>query len=71
MPGISSVVWAKAKFIEDSELGHSASGAEHGKWSPALHRFLDPLASLDRAARHASWSTGTWVSRSYPGAGSI
>jgi homoserine O-acetyltransferase len=33
-----------ARYFEiDSELGHSASGPEHAKWSPALHEFLAPL----------------------------
>jgi hypothetical protein len=27
----------------DSELGHSASGPEHAKWSPVLREFLEPL----------------------------
>jgi len=30
-------------FEIDSELGHSASGPEHAKWSPVLRQFLDPL----------------------------
>jgi homoserine O-acetyltransferase/O-succinyltransferase len=33
-----------ARYFEiDSELGHSASGPEHAKWSPVLQEFLDPL----------------------------
>lgn len=33
-----------ARYFEiDSELGHSASGPEHAKWSPALREFLRPL----------------------------
>jgi homoserine O-acetyltransferase/O-succinyltransferase len=33
-----------ARYFEiDSELGHSASGPEHAKWSPALCEFLAPL----------------------------
>jgi len=33
-----------ARYFEiDSELGHSASGSEHAKWSPVLREFLDPL----------------------------
>jgi homoserine O-acetyltransferase len=33
-----------ARYFEiDSELGHSASGPEHAKWSPTLRQFLDPL----------------------------
>jgi homoserine O-acetyltransferase/O-succinyltransferase len=32
-----------ARYFEiDSDLGHSASGPEHAKWSPALREFLDP-----------------------------
>ena len=30
-------------FEIDSELGHSASGLEHAKWSPVLRQFLEPL----------------------------
>jgi homoserine O-acetyltransferase len=34
----------EARYFEiDSELGHSASGPEHAKWSPALREFLAPL----------------------------
>ena len=33
-----------ARYFEiDSELGHSASGPEHAKWSPALRQFLQLL----------------------------
>jgi len=33
-----------ARYFEiDSDLGHSASGPEHAKWSPALREFLEPL----------------------------
>lgn len=33
-----------ARYFEiDSELGHSASGPEHMKWSPVLREFLEPL----------------------------
>ena len=33
-----------ARYFEiDSELGHSASGPEHAKWSPVLREFLEPL----------------------------
>jgi len=33
-----------ARFFEiDSNLGHSASGPEHAKWSPVLCAFLEPL----------------------------
>jgi homoserine O-acetyltransferase len=35
-----------ARYFEiDSELGHSASGPEHAKWSPALREFLAPLTA--------------------------
>jgi len=30
-------------FEIDSDLGHSASGPEHAKWSPTLREFLRPL----------------------------
>jgi homoserine O-acetyltransferase len=30
-------------FELDSDLGHSSTGAEHAKWSPALRDFLTPL----------------------------
>jgi homoserine O-acetyltransferase len=29
--------------VIDSDLGHSASGPEHAKWSPVLRDFLAPL----------------------------
>jgi homoserine O-acetyltransferase len=33
-----------ARYFEiDSELGHSASGPEHAKWSPVLRQLLEPL----------------------------
>jgi homoserine O-acetyltransferase len=33
-----------ARYFEiDSDLGHSASGPEHAKWSPALREFLARL----------------------------
>ena len=33
-----------ARYFEiNSDLGHSASGPEHAKWSPALREFLAPL----------------------------
>jgi homoserine O-acetyltransferase len=33
-----------ARYFElDSDLGHSASGPEHAKWSPVLREFLAPL----------------------------
>jgi homoserine O-acetyltransferase/O-succinyltransferase len=33
-----------ARYFEiDSDLGHSASGPEHAKWSPVLREFLNPL----------------------------
>ncbi|MGH7046939.1 MAG: homoserine O-acetyltransferase family protein [Stellaceae bacterium] len=35
-----------ARYFEiDSELGHSASGPEHAKWSPVLREFLAPLVA--------------------------
>ena len=34
----------EARYFElDSDLGHSSTGAEHAKWSPALRDFLAPL----------------------------
>jgi homoserine O-acetyltransferase len=34
----------EARYFElDSDLGHSSTGAEHAKWSPALREFLAPL----------------------------
>ena len=34
----------EARYFEiDSNLGHSASGPEHAKWSPVLREFLAPL----------------------------
>jgi homoserine O-acetyltransferase len=34
----------EARYFElDSDLGHSASGPEHAKWSPVLRDFLAPL----------------------------
>jgi homoserine O-acetyltransferase/O-succinyltransferase len=34
----------EARYFElDSDLGHSSSGPEHAKWSPALREFLAPL----------------------------
>jgi homoserine O-acetyltransferase/O-succinyltransferase len=34
----------EARYFEiDSDLGHSASGPEHAKWSPILRDFLAPL----------------------------
>jgi len=33
-----------ARYFEiDSDLGHSASGPEHAKWSPVLRGFLEPF----------------------------
>jgi len=32
-------------FEIDSDLGHSASGPEHAKWSPVLREFLAPLTA--------------------------
>jgi homoserine O-acetyltransferase len=35
-----------ASYFEiDSELGHTSSGPEHAKWSPALRDFLAPLVA--------------------------
>ena len=35
-----------ARYFEiDSNLGHSASGPEHAKWSPVLREFLTPLVA--------------------------
>jgi homoserine O-acetyltransferase len=35
-----------ARYFEiDSDLGHSASGPEHAKWSPVLREFLRPLTA--------------------------
>lgn len=46
-PGVMSALAAAgvdARFFEiDSNLGHSASGPEHAKWSPVLSAFLEPL----------------------------
>jgi len=51
-PGVMNALAAAgvdARYFEiDSELGHSASGPEHAKWSPVLREFLEPLmAGLD------------------------
>jgi homoserine O-acetyltransferase/O-succinyltransferase len=36
----------EARYFElDSNLGHSASGPEHAKWSPVLREFLAPLTA--------------------------
>jgi homoserine O-acetyltransferase/O-succinyltransferase len=36
----------EARYFEiDSDLGHSASGPEHAKWSPALRELLAPLTA--------------------------
>ena len=46
-PGVMRALAAgrvDARYFEiDSELGHSASGPEHAKWSPVLREFLEPL----------------------------
>jgi len=46
-PGVMDALAAAgvdARFFEiDSNLGHSASGPEHAKWSPVLCAFLEPL----------------------------
>jgi len=45
-PGVMSDLAAagvEARYFEiDSELGHTASGPEHAKWSPVLRDFLAP-----------------------------
>jgi len=39
-----AAVGVGARYYEiDSDLGHSASGPEHAKWSPILREFLEPL----------------------------
>ncbi|MBV8888309.1 MAG: alpha/beta fold hydrolase [Alphaproteobacteria bacterium] len=39
----------EARYVEiDSDLGHTSSGPEHAKWSPALREVLEPL--IARAA---------------------
>ena len=39
----------EARYFEiDSDLGHSASGPEHAKWSPVLREFLAPLVAVHR-----------------------
>ena len=47
MPGVMQDLAAagvEARYFEiDSDLGHSASGPEHAKWSPVLREFLAPL----------------------------
>ena len=36
----------EARYFEiDTELGHSASGPEHAKWSPVLRDFLAPFVA--------------------------
>jgi homoserine O-acetyltransferase len=46
-PGVMQALAAagvEARYFEiDSNLGHSASGPEHAKWSPVLRDFLAPL----------------------------
>jgi len=48
-PAVMSALTAAgvdARYFEiDSDLGHSASGPEHAKWSPALREFLAPLTA--------------------------
>jgi homoserine O-acetyltransferase len=42
--GALAAVGVDARYFEiDSDLGHSASGPEHAKWSPVLREFLEPL----------------------------
>ena len=47
MPGVMhdlAAAGVEARYFEiDSDLGHSASGPEHAKWSPVLREFLAPL----------------------------
>jgi homoserine O-acetyltransferase/O-succinyltransferase len=49
-PGVMGALAAAgvdASYFEiDSDLGHSASGPEHAKWSPVLREFLGPLMGL-------------------------
>ncbi|MGH7030493.1 MAG: homoserine O-acetyltransferase family protein [Stellaceae bacterium] len=46
-PGVMNDLAAagvEARYFEiDSDLGHSASGPEHARWSPVLREFLVPL----------------------------
>jgi homoserine O-acetyltransferase len=46
-PGVMSALGdarVDVRYFEiDSKLGHSASGPEHGKWSPVLREFLGPF----------------------------
>ena len=46
-PGVMQALSAagvEARYFKiDSDLGHSASGPEHAKWSPVLREFLAPL----------------------------
>jgi homoserine O-acetyltransferase len=48
-PGVMTALaeaGVEARYVElDSELGHSSTGAEHAKWSPALREFLAPLVA--------------------------
>ena len=48
-PGVMqalSTAGVEARYFEiDSDLGHSASGPEHHKWSPVLREFLAPLVA--------------------------
>lgn len=52
-PGVMQALAAagvEARYVElDSELGHSSTGAEHAKWSPALREFLAPLVAAAAA----------------------
>jgi homoserine O-acetyltransferase/O-succinyltransferase len=44
--GALSAAGVDARYFEiDSELGHSASGPEHAKWSPVLREFMEPLTA--------------------------
>jgi homoserine O-acetyltransferase len=48
-PGVMDALAAagvEGRFFElNSELGHSSTGAEHAKWSPALREFLAPIVA--------------------------
>jgi len=49
MPGVMkdlAMAGVDARYFEiDSDLGHSASGPEHARWSPVLRDFLAPLVA--------------------------
>jgi len=54
-PGVMddlSTAGVDARYFEiDSDLGHSASGPEHAKWSPTLREFLRPLIAKTTQGR--------------------